>query len=125
MTKRYMILLAEDETYIRLAYQINFERVGYKVITAQDGVEAIELARLHKPDLILLDLIMPRKNGLEALAELKKDPQTKMIPIVALTNLSQTTDEKEVRRLGAADFIIKSNHSMKSVLARIEKYLPR
>jgi DNA-binding response OmpR family regulator len=117
------ILIAEDDTYIRTAYDIGFGEAGYDVILAEDGDQAVKQATKHTPDLILLDLLMPKKSGFEVLEILKRQPETDAIPVVVLSNLSQDSDEREVRRLGAIDFVVKSDHSIKDLLVIIKKYL--
>lgn len=119
------VLLAEDELYIRQAYQWGLERHGYQVIAAGNGIEALEQAIAEHPDIILLDMIMPRMHGLEVLKRLKDNPKTRHIPVLVLTNLSQQADESEIYRQGADDFIIKSDFSMKQVLERVEQLLSK
>lgn len=118
----HKIVLADDEKFIATAYKDGLERAGYTVAVAHDGVEALEKIKAEIPDLILLDLIMPKMNGFEVLANLKKDPSISNIPVVVLSNLSQATDEAEVRSKGAADFIVKSDLSLKELIERITKF---
>ena len=92
---------------------------------AVDGNEAIAFAKEKVPDIILLDLIMPEKNGFETLEELKKMPETKDIPVIVLSNLGQDTDIKQSKDLGAVDYLIKSNYSMPEVIEKIKMYLPK
>jgi DNA-binding response OmpR family regulator len=115
--------LAEDDKFISLAYKDGLARQGFEVIHAPDGAEAVKLAKSEKPDIILLDLIMPEKNGFEALEELKADNETKDIPVIILSNLGQETDIKKGRELGAVDYLIKSNYAITEVVAKLEKYL--
>lgn len=114
------ILLADDEQFIAVAYKDGLERAGYRVVVAPDGEEALTQIRQVSPDLILLDLIMPKMNGFEVLKEVKADPSVASIPVMVLTNLSQTNDETEARTLGAVDFIVKADVSLKDLLARID-----
>ena len=79
------ILLAEDDKFISRAYSDGLSRAGFEVILAMDGIEAVELARKEKPDMILLDLIMPRKNGFEVLIELNDEAELKKIPVIIAT----------------------------------------
>jgi len=120
-TKR--ILLAEDDKFISRAYNDGLTKAGFIVILAYDGVEAVDLADREKPDIILLDLIMPRKNGFEVLSVLKADAGTKDIPVIILSNLGQETDIQKCKDLGAVDYLIKSNFSLKEVINKIKKYL--
>ncbi|HWT55740.1 MAG TPA: response regulator [Candidatus Microsaccharimonas sp.] len=114
------ILLADDEQFIVIAYKDGLERAGYSVVVAHDGEEALQQAQATHPDLILLDLIMPKMNGFEVLRSLKEDANCATIPVVVLTNLSQSNDEEEARTAGAVDFVVKADISLKDLLARIE-----
>src|SRR5271169_1545166 len=104
MTK---ILLVEDSKFLRLATERALARVGYEMSSAVDGEEALHMAREKLPDLILLDMLLPKMSGPEVLRALKKDPLTKAIPVVVITGMSQ----KNAARLqedGAAGFLEKS-----------------
>ena len=121
--KQIKILMAEDDKFISRAYKDGLTRAGFDITMAIDGNEAIALAKSELPDIILLDLIMPEKNGFETLEELKKMPETKNIPVIILSNLGQDTDIKQGKELGAVDYLIKSNYSMPEVVEKIKKYL--
>jgi len=116
------ILLADDEQFIVIAYKDGLERAGYTVVVAHDGEETLAQAQATKPDLILLDLIMPKMNGFEVLKALNADTALVSIPVMVLSNLSQSNDEQEARNLGAVDFVIKADISLKDLLARIEAF---
>ncbi len=124
-SKKAKILLAEDDKFISLAYRDGFKRAGFEVVWASDGKEAVEKAQKEKPDLIILDLIMPTMNGFEALEKIKADKDIKNIPVIIMSNLGQETDIQKGRELGAVDYLIKSNFSMKEVVSKIEKYLKK
>lgn len=117
------ILLAEDDKFISIAYRDGLNRAGYEVVYASDGAEAVALAKSEKPDLILLDLIMPVKNGFEALEEIRKDKEFDQTPVIVLSNLGQETDIVKAKELGANDYLIKSNYSLADVAKVIENYL--
>lgn len=104
MTK---ILLVEDSKFLRMATERALARAGYKVSTAEDGLDAIELARKEKPDLILLDMLLPKMTGPDVLKKLKKDPQTAAIAVVAFTGLSQKNAAR-LQKDGAFAFLDKS-----------------
>jgi DNA-binding response OmpR family regulator len=116
------ILLADDEQFIAIAYKDGLERAGYTVAVAHDGNEVLSQLQTSRPNLLLLDLIMPNLNGFEVLKALKADPSLATIPVMVLSNLSQPEDEAEARKLGAIDFIVKSDISLKDLLARIERF---
>ena len=118
--KKYKILLAEDDKFISRAYQDGLTRAGFEVVPAVNGQEAIDKVKSEKPDLVLLDLIMHKKNGFEVLEEIKAD-QTLKMPVIILSNLSQDSDIEKAKELGAVDYIVKSNFSMKEVIKQIEK----
>ncbi|MBC7581916.1 response regulator [Aeromicrobium sp.] len=120
-TKPKTILLADDEEFILVAYKDGLERAGYVVVLAHDGAEAVALIKTAAPDLVLLDLIMPKLNGFEVLQAVRADPTLSGIPIAVFTNLSQLSDEQEARGLGAVDFIVKADVSLNDLLARLER----
>lgn len=104
MTK---ILLVDDSKFLRLATERALARAGYEVSTAEDGERALHEARERKPDLILLDMLLPKIPGLEVLKALKKDPATAGIAVVVFTGMSQKNAER-LRRDGACAFLEKS-----------------
>ena len=104
MTK---ILLADDSKFLRLAIERALARAGYEVISATDGEQALELAREKKPDLILLDMLLPKITGPDVLRALKKDPATKGIAVVVCTGLSQKNAAR-LKHDGAFAFLEKS-----------------
>ena len=104
MTK---ILLVDDSKFLRMAMERALARAGYGVSTAADGECALELARREKPDLILLDMLLPKISGPEVLKALKKDPATKRIAVIVLTGLSQK-NESRLRQDGACAFLEKA-----------------
>jgi DNA-binding response OmpR family regulator len=117
------IVLADDEQFISIAYKDGLTRAGFEVTVAHDGAQALELIKQVMPDLVLLDLIMPKVNGFEVLKTLKADPAMQRIPVIVLSNLSQQTDETEVRQRGAIDFIVKSNISLQDLITRLHSVL--
>jgi DNA-binding response OmpR family regulator len=123
--KKVKILLTEDDKFISRAYTDGLTRAGYEVKQAYNGNEALELVKDFKPDLILLDLIMPGKNGFETLGDLKADHELKDIPVIVLSNLGQDTDIQQGKDLGAIDYLIKSNYSLSEVIDKINKHLGR
>jgi DNA-binding response OmpR family regulator len=115
------IVLAEDDKFISKAYQDAFRRDNFNVIPAHDGVEALEMIRTHLPNIILLDVIMPGKNGFEVLEEIKKDPKISDIPVIILSNLGQDRDIEKGKELGAVDYVIKSNFTISEIVKKIEE----
>jgi len=116
------ILIADDRSEVVELVKVTLEGEGYRTIDASDGREALEKIRKEKPDLILLDIVMPKMNGFEVLSRVKKDPKTKEIPIVMLTAQGQKVDQEKGRRLGARDYITKP-FSLSHLLNKIEEIL--
>ncbi len=109
------ILIIEDDALLSRMYQIVFTSSHYEVEVAANGQEGLDKARTAKPNLILLDIMMPKLNGLEVLKRLKADPETKEIPVVVLTNLAGSGDVQAALELGAVRYIVKSQNKPNQV----------
>lgn len=116
------ILLADDAKNIVLVLKMSLEKAGYEVLVARDGLSALELAQEEDPDLILLDILMPKMNGFLVLEALKNEPGTAEIPVVFISAKSEQKDLKRAEELGASDFLIKPI-KQEALLAIIEKNL--
>lgn len=116
------VLLAEDDTFLRKISKAKLEKEGYTVIPAEDGQQAVDKLK-EKPDIILLDVIMPFKNGFEVLALIRKDKTLDKVPVIMLTTLSQETDVDKAKEMGANDYINKSNASVQEILDIVQKYI--
>lgn len=119
------ILLAEDDRFLRKAAETTLRRSGFTVLTAVDGEEALRLARAEGPELILLDMIMPKLQGFEVLRILKEDPATAPIPVIALSNLGQEQDVRQALEAGAAAYLVKANISLQDLVKRVEEVFER
>ena len=117
------IVLADDEQFIAIAYNDGLTRAGFQVFVANDGEAALLQVKTHLPDMVLLDLIMPKKDGFTVLKELKATPELAKIPVLILSNLSQATDAEEAKKLGAVDFVVKSDISLQDLIDRINQLL--
>jgi DNA-binding response OmpR family regulator len=117
------ILVAEDDKFLANAYRIKFGKAGYDVQIASDGQEAIDILGTFEADIILLDLIMPIKDGFAVLDELRKNEKWKNIPVIVASNLGQKEDIDKSMLLGARDYIVKSDMHLNEVLAKISHYL--
>lgn len=117
------ILLVDDEISLLELYTLTFVNEGFSVNTAADGKEAIEKAKKFQPDIILLDIMMPVMNGLDALIALKNDPQTRNIIVVVATNLSDQIEEKKAIEAGALKYILKSDYVPSQLVALVKKSL--
>jgi CheY-like chemotaxis protein len=126
--KMIKILLVEDSKFLRLATERALTRAGYEVSSAADGEEALRVAREKSPDLILLDMLLPKMSGPEVLKALKEDALTRAIPVVVITGLSQK-DAARLQEDGAFEFLEKSSLELDKgsdrLLAAVEKILRR
>ena len=103
----HKILIADDESEVVDLVRMVLEMEGYEIVSAADGTQALATIKAHAPDLVLLDVRMPKMTGYEACAKLKKDPNTNDIPIVFLSAKGQDTEIKRGIELGAAEYILK------------------
>ena len=117
------ILVAEDDSFYSNIYKFKLNKEGFKVETATNGNETLEQTKIHKPDLILLDLIMPIKDGFETLKELKEDPSLKDIKVIVISNLGQDSDITRAKELGAQDYLVKANMSIQEMMDKVKSYL--
>ena len=117
------ILLVEDDSFLLGMYATKFEMEGFKVIMAEDGEKAVRLALKELPDIILLDIILPKVNGFEVLRQVKAAPATANIPVLLLTNLSQKDEIEQGLKMGAEDYLIKAHFMPSEVVDKIKKTL--
>ena len=117
------ILLAEDDRFLRKAAEATLRQRGFSVLTAADGEEALRVARSDAPDLILLDLIMPKMQGFEVLRILKEDPRLAPIPVIVLSNLGQERDVRQAMEAGAAAYYVKAGLTLQDLVKRVEEAL--
>ncbi|MDA1334734.1 MAG: response regulator [bacterium] len=121
--KKYKILLIEDDKFLIKLYSEKLAREGFDVLMAITGEEGLKRVETDSPDLVLLDVILPHKNGFDVLSELKLNPKTKKIPVVMLTNLGQENDIKNALDLGALDYLIKTEISINAIPEKVRHYL--
>ena len=103
----FTVLLVDDDPVILKLLQVNFEMEGYAVITANDGAEGLARARAERPDIVLLDIMMPKMDGLEVTRALKSDSATRSIPIILLSAKAQVSDVQQGKDIGADDYLTK------------------
>ncbi|OGH59340.1 MAG: hypothetical protein A2725_00720 [Candidatus Magasanikbacteria bacterium RIFCSPHIGHO2_01_FULL_33_34] len=115
------IIIIEDDDFISRALKIKLEDKGINILIAKDGKTGLDIVKKEKPDLVLLDLILPKMSGYDVLVELKKDIVTKKIPVIILTNLNQNEVEKKVKDFGAIDCLVKANISLEQIFKRISE----
>lgn len=117
------ILLIEDEELLTDLLQRKLTQEGYEVLTARDGEEGLKMIKEIKPNLILLDIIMPKKNGFEVMEEIIKDKELKKIPIIIISNSGQPVELDRARKLGAKDWLIKTQFDPQEVLIKVTKQI--
>ncbi|MBI4779352.1 response regulator [Candidatus Falkowbacteria bacterium] len=113
------ILIVEDEEFLSDMYKIKFEQSGYAVIVAHDGLEGLKLAKKEQPDLVLLDLILPKLDGFKVLAKLKAEPAAKKIKVFILSNLGQSDEVSRGMKTGADGYFIKANLTPSQLLEKV------
>ena len=117
------ILFIEDEPGLQKTVSEILRQEGFEILEALDGDTGIEIAKKEKPDLVLLDLILPKKDGFEVLKELKENPETKDIKIVVLTNLENSSDVEKALGLGATNYLVKANYELEEVVQKVKDLL--
>lgn len=117
------ILFIEDEAAVQKTLGQSLRNKGYEVQAALDGELGLRLAKKEKPDLILLDLILPKIHGLDVLEKLRKDKETKDIPVIILTNLENVGEVERAIELGATTYLVKANYSLEEVVDKVKKAL--
>ena len=117
------ILFVEDEMRIQKIYKDFFKKRGFDLIPSYDGIAAVRIAEEKNPDLILLDLILPGKDGFEVMKELKSNPRMAGIPIIILTNLEGAEHVERAVSLGARAYLVKANYSLKEVIKKIKEII--
>lgn len=116
------LVLVEDEEILQSVLKEKFEEAGFEMFVAADGEAAIPLIQEVNPKLIILDLLLPKKDGFEILKELKTNSNLKNIPVVILSNLGQDEEIKKALTLGALDYFVKTQHPIKEVVEKVKAY---
>jgi CheY-like chemotaxis protein len=117
------VLLIEDDRFLRRACEVSLKKRGFTVLTATDGEEGLQQARAGSPDIILLDMLMPRLSGIETLETLKKDDRMCHIPVVILSNSSVEADVQRAKSLGAIGYLVKASLSLQELGDRVISFL--
>lgn len=117
------LLIVEDDPFLSKMYSKKFQIAGYQVELAHDGADALAKVSSFSPDLILMDILMPKMNGIEVLEKIKADPKLKKIPVVMLTNLSTTDDAETALKKGAAKYIVKSEVTPSQIVKAVIEVL--
>lgn len=125
MKNQKTILIAEDEVSLLHVLRMKFEKEGYKVQVATNGEEVLSQTEKEKPDIIVLDLVMPRIKGIEVMKKLQAKEETKNIPVIILTN---SGDPKEIEigyKLGAVDYLVKADIKLEEVSEKVKRALEK
>ncbi|PIP23369.1 MAG: response regulator [Candidatus Nealsonbacteria bacterium CG_4_10_14_0_2_um_filter_38_17] len=117
------ILLVEDEEIMINLLQKKLEKEGYEVFVTRDGEEGLKVMREIRPDLVLLDIIMPKKGGFEVLEEMMKDPDLKKISVIVISNSGQPVELDKAQKMGARDWLIKTEFDPQEVIGKVVKLI--
>ena len=117
------ILIVEDEKILGEMYRDKFTLAGFEIILAVSAEEGHKFLSKEKPDLILLDILLPRENGITFLTKLRKNPETASIPVIAFSNFDDSLTKKEALSLGAKDYLIKTAYTPQEIIKKVKGYL--
>jgi len=123
MNNKPTVLLVEDDPFLSSVLRMKLEKESFKVVRAADGEEALNFLTEQsvKPDLILLDLILPKKNGFEVLETIRQDPLLEKLPVIIISNLGQPSDIERGKALGVIDYFIKARLSVEELVNKVKK----
>jgi len=119
LNRQKKILIVEDERNMREALTEAFVDGGFEVLVEEDGESVADVVKEQSPDIVLLDIILPRKDGFEVLSELKEDNETRKVPVILSTNLSDPSDIQKALDLGATTYLVKSNYSLDDIVKKV------
>jgi CheY-like chemotaxis protein len=117
------ILMIEDETIIVDLLKGKLEREGYQVSIGRDGVEGLEKMKQEKPELVLLDIVMPRKGGFDVMEEMNQNEEFKNIPVIIISNSGQPVELDRAKELGAVDWLVKTEFDPQEVIKKVKKQI--
>ncbi|TSD00779.1 MAG: two component transcriptional regulator, winged helix family [Parcubacteria group bacterium Athens0714_25] len=123
MEKKKKIVIIEDEVILRETLQDFLEKEDFEVDSAADGEVGVEMVMRKNPDLVLLDIILPKKNGYDVISELRENQSTKDVPIILLTNLGSIKDIEKALALGATTYLVKADYQLKEIVEKIKGIL--
>lgn len=122
-SSKKLILIVEDDEVILRALYLSFHEGEFTIATATDGETALTMTERLKPDLVLLDLVLPKKSGFEYLKELKSIPLLQETPVIVLSNLGSDEDKTKVKELGALDYFVKADTDLSVLVQKVKKVL--
>ena len=117
------VLIVEDEDIIMDLLEKKLIQEGYEVSTAYDGEQGMEKLRSVKPDILLLDIVMPKKSGYEVMEEMSKDPELSKIPIIVISNSGQPVELDKAKNMGAKDWLVKTQFDPKEVVEKVRRLI--
>jgi DNA-binding response OmpR family regulator len=117
------VIVVEDDEHISKVYEIKLAKENINAIVARDGEEAVTIITAEKPDLIILDLMIPKKDGFGVLEEIKKNPELAGIPVIILSNLGQKSDQERALALGANEYLVKVDYPIQDIINKVKGYL--
>ncbi|OGM12706.1 hypothetical protein A3A76_04295 [Candidatus Woesebacteria bacterium RIFCSPLOWO2_01_FULL_39_23] len=117
------VLIIEDDPFLLKIYQEKFTGEGFDVVTAEDGVEGLRLAKEGNLNIVILDILIPKLSGVDLLLKLREDDKGKTLPVIALTNLTQPEEQQKVMTLGVKEYLVKSDYTPNQVVEKIRKYI--
>lgn len=123
MDNRKKILLVEDDVFMLELLSDKLRKSGFEVHLATDGEECMKILKSLKPDLVLLDIVMPKLDGLEVLRRVKASPELSSMPIIVLSNLGQKEEIDRAMDLGAKDYIVKANFTTREIVEKLDSIL--
>lgn len=117
------VMIVEDDEHIAKVYEIKLAKEGVATSLARDGEEAVAKITAEKPDVIILDLMLPKKDGFGVLEDIKKNPELAGIPVIILSNLGQQSDQERALALGANEYLVKVDYPIQEVVDKVKGYL--
>lgn len=117
------ILIVEDEKILAEMYRDKLSKKGFNVVLSLDAEDGFAAAKKEKPDLVVLDILLPKGNGISFLEKLREDPETAAIPVVAFSNYDGVETKKKAFELGVLDYLIKTSYTPQELVEKIKKYL--
>lgn len=117
------VMIVEDDEHISKVYEIKFAKAGIDTFLARDGEEAVAKIAVEKPDVVLLDLMLPKKDGFGVLEDIKKVPELAKIPVIILSNLGQKSDQDRALALGANEYLVKVDYPIQEIVDKVKGYL--
>lgn len=123
--QKIKIVLVEDDQFLSKILTLRLVEEGFDVVLADNGQDAAGVIKKENPNIVLLDLLLPKKSGFEVLEEIKLDVKIKQIPVIILSNLGQQTDINKGLKLGAIDYLVKANFGIKDIVSKIKEHLEK